>query len=98
MLTITAVIKVKRGQESTMKEALLNVADHVRAHEVDTVGFFVSQDASNPCVFTTYERFIDKPAMDRHNNSEVVGRFFEIAKPILEGDVMLITATEICAK
>ena len=98
MLTIAAVIRVKKGRESTMGQALLKIADHVRAHEADTVGFFVSQDASNPCVFTTYERFVDKAAMDRHNNSDAVGRFFEIAKPILDGDVTLITGTEIFAK
>ena len=98
MLTITAVIRVRKGHEGTMAQALRNVADHVRAHEPGTVSFFVSQDPASLCVFTTYERFVDKPAMDRHNNSEAVGLFFKIAKPILEGDVMLITATEICAK
>jgi hypothetical protein len=36
--------------------------------------------------------------MDRHNGSDAVGRFFSIAKPILEGDVTLITAREISAK
>jgi quinol monooxygenase YgiN len=81
-----------------MAQALRNVADHVRVHEPGTVSFFVSQDVASQCVFTTYERFIDKPAMDRHNNSEAVALFFKIAKPILEGDVMLITSTEICVK
>jgi quinol monooxygenase YgiN len=49
-------------------------------------------------VFTTYERFVDSPAMDTHNNSDVVARFFGIAKPILDGDVILKTCTEISAK
>ena len=52
----------------------------------------------DPRVFTTYERFADQPAMDRHNASDAVARFFEIAKPILDGDVTLITAEEISAK
>jgi quinol monooxygenase YgiN len=60
--------------------------------------FFVSQDASDPRVFTTYERFADQAAMDRHNASDAVARFFEIVKPILDGDVTLITAEEISAK
>ena len=76
----------------------LDVADNVRKNEPGTVDFFVSQDNEDPCVFTTYERFADKAAMDRHNASGAVAHFFEVAKPILDGPVTLITATEISAK
>jgi quinol monooxygenase YgiN len=44
------------------------------------------------------ERFADQAAMDRQNASGAVARFFEIAKPILDGDVTVITAEEISAK
>jgi hypothetical protein len=36
--------------------------------------------------------------MNAHNNSEVVAKFFAIAKPILDGDVVLVTAREASAK
>jgi quinol monooxygenase YgiN len=98
MLTITAVIRAKEGHDDTMRRALLDVADNVRINEPNTIGFFVSQDATNPCVFTTHERFVDQAAMDAHNNSEAVARFFAIAKPILDGDVVLVTAVEVSAK
>jgi len=98
MISITAVIRVRKGHEETMSKALLDVADNVARNETRTVGFFVSQDNEDPCVFTTYERFVDKSAMDAHNNSETVARFFGIAKPILDGDVILKTCTEISAK
>jgi quinol monooxygenase YgiN len=98
MLTITAVIRVKKGHEDTMRAALLEVAENVRVNEPDTIGFFVAQDPADPRVFTTYERFTDQAAMDTHNNSSVVARFFGIAKPILEGDVILVTSSEIFAK
>jgi quinol monooxygenase YgiN len=98
MLTISAVIRVKKGHEDTMRRALLEVADNVRVNEAGTIGFFVSQEQENPSVFTTYERFLDQEAMDAHNNSAVVARFFGIAKPILDGDVILVTSTEISAK
>jgi len=98
MLTITAVIRAKKGHEDTMRRALLDVAENVRLNEPNTIGFFISQDAADACVFTTYERFADQAAMDAHNNSEVVARFFGIAKPILDGDVVLVTATEVSAK
>jgi quinol monooxygenase YgiN len=98
MLTITAIIRVRKGEEAVMRQALLDVAAHVRANEPTTIGFYISQDASDPCVFTTYERFTDQAAMDRHNNSEVVAHFFGIAKPILDGEVKLVTCTEIFTK
>jgi quinol monooxygenase YgiN len=98
MLTITAIIRVRKGYEQTMCQALLEVADHVRANEPETLGFFISQDQIDPCLFTTYERFADQAAMDRHNNSEVVARFFGIAKPILDGEVTLVSCQEVSAK
>jgi quinol monooxygenase YgiN len=98
MLTITAIIRTKQGHDRAMRDALLEVAANVRANEPDTIDFFVSQDVNDPCVFTTYERFTDQAAMDRHNNSETVARFFGIAKPIIEGDVILVTSSELFAK
>jgi len=98
MLTITAVIRAKKGEEAALRSALLEVADNVRANEPDTVGFFISQDLEDPRVFTTYERFTDRAAMDRHNGSAVVARFFGIAKPLLDGAVTLVTSAEISAK
>jgi quinol monooxygenase YgiN len=98
MLTITAVIRARKGEERALRDALLAVAENVRANEPDTVGFFISQDLADPGVFTTYERFTDRAAMDRHNGSDVVAKFFAIAKPLLDGDVTLVTGAEISAK
>ncbi|MDS9468482.1 antibiotic biosynthesis monooxygenase [Paracoccus sp. MBLB3053] len=98
MYTISAVIRVRSGYEDTLSHALAEVARHVAANEPDTLGFFISRDVSDPCVMTTYERFRDKDAMDRHNNSDACARFFEVVKPILDGDVVLVTANEISAK
>ena len=98
MLTITAVIRAKQGSEDTMRQGLLDVAENVQKNEPDTIDFYISQDPNDPCAFTTYERFTDQAAMDLHNNSEAVARFFGIAKPILDGDVVLVTCNEISAK
>ncbi|SFU55882.1 Quinol monooxygenase YgiN [Methylobacterium sp. 174MFSha1.1] len=95
MKTISAILRAKPGAEATLRAALLDVAAHVADNEPDTVGFFVSQDAGDPARFTTYERFVDQAAMDRHNGSAAVARFFAIAQPILDGEVVLVTADEI---
>ncbi len=98
MKTITAIIRTKPGTEETMRDGLLAVAEHVKANEPETIGFFISQDAADPCVFTTYERFADQRAMDRHNGSDAVAAFFEVAQPILDGEVILLTCDEISAR
>lgn len=98
MLTITAIIRANQGSEDAMRDALLAVAAHVRSAEPGTVGFFVSQDAADPRVFTTHERFVDRAAMDLHNGSDACRRFFEAARPMLDGPVTLITGRELSAK
>ncbi|TGD95504.1 putative quinol monooxygenase [Methylobacterium nonmethylotrophicum] len=98
MKTISAILRAKPGAEETLRAALLDVAAHVAANEPDTVGFFISQDDGDPARFTTYERFTDQAAMDRHNGSEAVARFFRVAQPILDGEVILVTADEIACR
>lgn len=98
MISITAVIRSRTGQEETMKRTLLDVARHVLQAEPDTRAFFVSQDAGDARIFTTYERFADKAAMDRHNGSAAVARFFATAKPILDSEVVLHIGEEVSAK
>jgi len=70
----------------------------VHETEPDTRAFFVSQDAGDARIFTRYERFTDKAAMDRHNGSAAVARFFATAKPILDGEVVLPIGEEVSAK
>ncbi|NDW05539.1 putative quinol monooxygenase [Jiella pacifica] len=98
MITITAVITAKSGTEDVMRDALLAVAEHVEANEPETIGFFISQDSGDLRRFTTYERFADEAAMERHNSSDAVAKFFAAAKPILDGEVVLVNATELSAK
>lgn len=98
MQTISAIIRVKPGQEAVMRDALLAVAEHVRMEEPETLGFFISQGIDDPCLFTTYERFADKAAMERHNGSKAVAAFFAIAGPILDGPATLVIANEVSAE
>ncbi|CAN5847160.1 hypothetical protein BH11PSE8_BH11PSE8_37880 [soil metagenome] len=98
MLTITAIIRVKTGCEQAMRDALLMVADNAGPNEPGTIGFFVSQDPDDTCLFTTYERFTDQAAMDRHNGSETVAKFYGMAGPMLDGEVVLVKAVEVSAK
>jgi quinol monooxygenase YgiN len=98
MHTLTAILRAKPGHEATVKAALLRVGAHVRANEPDTLGFFVAQDEGDPCRFTTYERFTDRAAMDRHNTGEGSRGFFAEAGHLLDGPVTVVTAREIFAR
>ncbi|WP_227268185.1 putative quinol monooxygenase [Roseobacter weihaiensis] len=95
MITITAIIRAKAGQENGLRDALLDVAAHVIDHEPDTIGFHVSQSLDDPAVFTTYERFATEAAKDLHNGSEAVARFFARAEALIEGEAVLHTCREV---
>lgn len=95
MHTLTAIIRARKGSEDTVHAELLKVGVYARAHEPGTVGFFVAQDPADPCVFTTYERFVDEAARDTHNNGEGSQGFFAAAGDLLDGDVTVVTAHEI---
>lgn len=94
MITITAILRARPGEEEALLAGLRAVAAHVRAAEPGTLGFFVSRDLKDPALFTTYERFADVAAMETHNGSAAVARFFAEAGPLLEGPVTLLQCQE----
>lgn len=98
MITITAVIRVKPGTESIMWEALQKVAANVRENEPKTIGFFIAQSTADPNVFTTYERFVDREAMEAHNAAAIVKELHRLAQPILAEPVILEIGEERFAK
>ena len=98
MITITAVIRVKPGTESVMRAGFAAVAAFVRDCEPDAVSFFISSGLAQPHVFTTYERFVDRAAMEAHNNSKVVKELHSMAAPILDGPIVLEIGEEMFAK
>jgi len=98
MMTLTAIIRANPGHADTVKRALLDVIEAVRRDEPDTVNYHVSQSADDPHVFTTFERFRDRAAMDRHNKSPAVAKFVEVAGPALAGKVVINICNEVAAK
>ena len=95
MHTLTAIIRARKGSESTVRAELLKVGVFAQDHEPDTIGFFVAQDPHDPCLFTTYERFTDKAAMEKHNNGAGSQGFFAAAGDLLDGEVIVVMAEEI---
>lgn len=98
MIALTAILRVKPGHEEEVKTALLNVVEHARANEPETIAYFAGQDAKDAQVFNTYERYADMAALERHNNSDAVGAFFALAQPLLDGEPTVVISREIAVK
>jgi len=98
MMTITAIIRAKAGHADTVKRALLAVIERVRRDEPGTISYYIGQSAEDPNLFTTFERFRDQAAMERHNKSGAVAMFVEVAGPVLADKVIIHTCDELAAK
>ena len=98
MMTITAIIRAKPGHADTVKQALLDVIAHVRRDEPDTLDYYIGQSADDPNLFTTFERFRDRAAMEKHNSSAAVAKFVEVAGPVLADKVILHTCNELASQ
>jgi hypothetical protein len=61
-------------------------------------GYFITQSADDPCVYTTFERFADRVAMDKHNASEAVARFVRDVGSHFDGDIVIHVGEEIAFK
>ena len=98
MLTITAVIRARTGHEEVVEQALRAVLAEVKANEPGTLAYFVSRSSDDPAVFTTFERFVDAAAMQRHNDSGAVADFVAATRDSLDGPVVLHSCRELDAK
>ena len=98
MITITAIIRARPGRQDIVRRALRSVADGVRDTEPETVGYFVTQSRDDPYLFTTYERFTNQAAMERHNGSAIVAQFVRDAGPHLDGDIVIHVGEELSVK
>lgn len=97
MITISAILRTPKGTEGDMRKSLLDIIQDVKDNEPETLSYFISEDYEDPCIFTTYERFANKAAMDKHNNSKLVGELYVFVKSV-GAEVTLIKAEEIAVK
>lgn len=94
MLTLTAIIRARPECRAQVRAALEEVGRYAQAHEPGTVGFYVAQGTSDPCVFTTFERFAGPEAMSLHNDGPGSRGFFAATTGMLDGDVTVVVGQE----
>ena len=98
MIALTAILRAKAGEESRLQRLLTDVFAQVERDEPGTVAYFIGRDPDEPSVFTTYERYVDRAAMDAHNASPAVQAFFDVATDVLDGAAVIRVTEEIAAK
>ena len=94
MYTVTTIIRAHKGSEALVYAELLKVGAYAQEYEQATIGYYVAQDLEEPCVFTTYERYTDKAAMEMHNNGAGTQEFFVATSNHLDGEVIIVAAKE----
>ncbi len=79
MVAQTVVMTCSLSDADAVEAALIEVLNHVRAHEPGTTDYRVlrSDDPDTGTLFTTVEIFDGRASMDAHNASAAVARFFE---------------------
>ena len=50
MFTITAIIRVRPHAVNIARDSLISIVEAVRATEPQTLSYFVTQSANDPCV------------------------------------------------
>jgi quinol monooxygenase YgiN len=97
MITITAIIKARFGHEEEVHQALLASGIEGAASEPGTLGYHVGRAVEDPLTFTTYERFVDREAMDLHN-ATTGKKFFDTVGHLLDGPPAFAICEEIWVK
>jgi quinol monooxygenase YgiN len=82
MVSLTAIIRCKRGSEAMVHGALLKVAAYASENEPGTISYFVSRTKED--VFITHERYHDQTALNAHNEGVGAKRFFAEAEDALD--------------
>lgn len=69
MITITAKIKAKKGNEAELEAALTALVKKVNAEE-GTLEYVLNKSLKDPCVFMVFEVYKDKAALDHHGSTD----------------------------
>lgn len=98
MIAHTAILRARPGYDRAIREALLDLADSVRAEEAGTLEFRIVQDRHEPTVFTLISRCADQAALDAHVESGPMTHFLWAAKSMMDGPLTLSIGEEIFVK
>lgn len=95
VVTLSAVVRAREGKEALVEAALAEVVRWVEAQEPQTLAYYVGRESDDPLVFTTFERYANKGALELHNASSALDRFSKAVADSLAGPVEIRICREI---
>lgn len=98
MIALTAIFRAKPGEGDAMQKALDEMTDYVTRSEPGTLGFYVCRDGDDALRFITYERFVDRAALDAHNTSKYRDGWIARFGALFDGGLTLHIGAETAAK
>jgi quinol monooxygenase YgiN len=98
MITLNAILRAKSGCAEQLEQALAEIGEYVSVNEPGTVGFYVGRDTEDALQFNTYERFVDRQAMDAHNESAYRTEWGDKYGALFEGDMTRYICEEVFSK
>lgn len=98
MIFLNAIFRAKPGTGDAMQAALDEMTAYVIQNEPGTTGFYVCRDGEDPLRFITYERFVDRAALDAHNSSAYRDQWVERFGALFDGDLVRYIGRETAAK
>jgi quinol monooxygenase YgiN len=98
MMTIVARMRIKGDKTAEAEQALLEMAEYVRANEPGTLRYTLHRGIGDPTQLLMYEQYADQAAVDAHGTSARIQQLFATLGPLLDGQPSIEMFTEIGGK
>jgi quinol monooxygenase YgiN len=98
VITVVARLKVKAGQNAAFEEAARAMIAHVTANEPDTLTYVLHRHMGDETTYVFYEVYRTPEALQAHGASPAMMQFFGAAGPLLDGQPVIETFSEVAGK
>ena len=88
MITLTAVLKAKIGQEDALEAALTKLVKQVESEE-DTLEYVLNRSAENSASFMLFEVYKDNDALVRHSSTDYFKAAMKESAAFLDGQPVM---------
>ncbi len=94
VVTLTAVLKAKQGQEQALENTLVELVTQVESEE-GTLKYVLNRAQNYPSVFMVYEVYKDKDALAFHGSTDYFKAAMKKSAAFLEGTPVIEFYTEV---
>jgi len=94
MITLTAVLKAKPGQEKALEDSLIELVNQVESEE-GTLEYVLNRSQKYPSVFMVYEVYRDEDALTFHGSTDYFKAAMKKSAAFLDGKPVMEFYTEV---